>query len=190
MEVGTMIIIGVVAFVIVYAIVIYNNLVGLKHAVSQAWSNIDVLLKQRHDELPKLVETCKQYMKHERETLDQVMRARAAVATAREAHDVDSVGQAEGMLRLGLGNLFAVAEAYPDLKANESFQHLQARITSLENTIADRREFYNASVNANNVRIEQFPDIVIARLLSFKPASLLEFAVEQTADVNLKGLFQ
>jgi len=189
MEVGTMIFIAVVVFVAGYAIVIYNNLVGLKHAVSQAWANIDVLLKQRHDELPKLVETCKQYMKHERETLEQVMRARAAVATAREAHDVDGVGQAEGVLRLGLGNLFAVAEAYPDLKANESFQHLQARITGLENTIADRREFYNASVNVNNVRIEQFPDLIIARLFSFQPARLLEFAVEEKADVNLGTLF-
>ena len=190
MEVGTMVLIGVVALLIVYAIVIYNNLVGLKHAVSQAWSNIDVLLKQRHDELPKLVETCKQYMKHERETLEQVMRARAAVADAREAHDVGGVGQAEGMLRVGLGNLFAVAEAYPDLKANESFQHLQTRITSLENTIADRREFYNASVNANNVRIEQFPDIILARMLGFRSADLLEFAAEEKADVSLQGLFQ
>jgi LemA protein len=184
-----MVFIGVAVVVVGYAIVIYNNLVGLKHAVSQAWSNIDVLLKQRHDELPKLVETCKQYMKHERETLERVMRARAAVATAREAHDVDGVGQAEGMLRLGLGNLFAVAEAYPDLKANQSFQHLQVRITGLENSIADRREYYNASVNANNVRIDQFPDIVVARALNFRPAQLLEFAAEEIADVNLQRLF-
>ena len=190
MEVSTMVWIGIAVVLIAYAIVIYNNLVGLKHGVAQAWSNIDVLLKQRHDELPKLVETCKQYMKHERETLEQVMRARAAVADAREAHDVGAVGEAEGMLRVGLGNLFAVAEAYPDLKANQSFQHLQQRITTLENTIADRREFYNASVNANNVRIEQFPDLVIARLLAFRPAQLLEFAAEEKADVNLKALFQ
>jgi LemA protein len=190
MDVGTMIVIGVLAVGLVYAIVIYNQLVGLKHAVSQAWSNIDVLLKQRHDELPKLVETCRQYMKHERETLEQVMRARAAVASAREAHDVGGLGQAEGMLRLGLGNLFAVAEAYPDLKANESFRHLQGRITTLENSIADRREFYNASVNANNVRIDQFPDILVARLLGFRPADLLEFSAAEVADVNLKALFQ
>ena len=190
MAVETMVFTGIAVFVLLYAIVIYNNLVGLKHAVSQAWSNVDVLLKQRHEELPKLVETCKQYMKHERETLEQVMRARAAVASAREAQDVGGLGQAEGMLRLGLGNLFAVAEAYPELKANESFQHLQSRISTLENTIADRREFYNASVNANNVRIEQFPDIVIARMLNFNSAQLLEFAAEETSDVNLKGLFQ
>ena len=189
MEVGTIIFLAVVVAVVCYAIVIYNSLVNLKHAVSQAWSNIDVLLKQRHDELPKLVETCKAYMKHERETLEQVMRARAAVASAREAGDVGGVGQAEGMLRLGLGNLFAVAEAYPDLKANESFQHLQTRITGLENAIADRREFYNESVNINNVRIDQFPDIIVARLLNFKAAQLLEFKEEELADVNVGALF-
>lgn len=189
MEVGTMILIAILVVVVGYAIVIYNSLVSVKHAVSQAWSNIDVLLKQRHDELPKLVETCKAYMKHERETLEQVMRARAAVASAREAGDVNGVGEAEGMLRLGLGNLFAVAEAYPDLKANESFQHLHTRISGLENAIADRREFYNASVNVNNVRIEQFPDVVMARLFNFRPAQLLEFDVKETADVNLGALF-
>lgn len=190
MDVSTLVIIGVTVIVLAYAIVIYNNLVGLKHAVSQAWSNIDILLKQRHDELPKLVETCKQYMAHEKDTLERVMRARAAVASARESHDVGGLGQAEGVLRLGLGNLFAVAEAYPDLKANESFRHLQARITGLENDIADRREFYNASVNANNVRIDQFPDLIVARLIGFRPAQLLEFQAAEIADVNLAGLFQ
>ena len=189
MEVSTMVTLGIAVVLVGYAIVIYNNLVALKHGVSQAWSNIDVLLKQRHDELPKLVETCKQYMKHERETLEEVMQARAAVASAREAHDVDGLGHAEGMLRMGLGNLFAVAEAYPDLKANESFRHLQTRITGLENAIADRREFYNASVNANNVRIEQFPDVIVARLLGFKSARLLEFEAAAVADVNLAAMF-
>jgi LemA protein len=189
MEVSTMVTLGVIVVLLGYAIVIYNNLVGLKHAVSQAWSNIDVLLKQRHDELPKLVETCKQYMKHERETLENVMKARAAVAGARESQDIGGLGQAEGLLRMGLGNLFAVAEAYPDLKANQSFQHLQSRITGLENDIADRREFYNASVNANNVRIEQFPDIIVARLLGFRAAELLEFDAQEIADVNLASMF-
>ena len=184
-----MIFIVIAVVVTGYAIVIYNGLVGLKHAVSQAWSNIDVLLKQRHDELPKLVETCKAYMKHESETLEKVMQARAAVASAREAQDVGGLGQAEGLLRMGLGNLFAVAEAYPDLKANESFQHLQSRISGLENAIADRREFYNASVNANNVRIEQFPDLIVARLLAFKAAQLLEFDRRELSDVNLGTLF-
>jgi len=190
MEVGGFIAIGVVIVVIGYLIVMYNNLVSLKHAVSQAWANIDVLLKQRHDELPKLVETCKQYMKHERETLEQVMKARSAVADARAQGNVGGVGQAEGMLRMGLGSLFAVAEAYPDLKANENFQHLQSRITGLENSIADRREYYNAAVNNNNVRIEQFPDVLIANFFKFKSAELLEFSEAELTDVNMKSLFE
>jgi len=189
MELGTFIFWGVVAVVLVYAVVIYNNLVSLKHNVSKAWANIDVLLKQRHDELPKLVETCKQYMGFEQETLTKVMEARSRVAQAREAGDVKALGPAETQLRMGLGNLFAVAEDYPDLKTNETFQHLQSRISGLENTIADRREFYNESVNLNNVRIEQFPDVIIARMLNFRERDLLEFSEEEKKDVDMKELF-
>lgn len=181
---------GLLAVLLVYVVLIYNNLVSIKHNVSKAWSNIDVLLKQRHDELPKLVETCRQYMKYEQETLEKVMQARSSVASAQQQGDIGQLGQAEGALRLGLGNLFALAEDYPDLKANETFQHLQARITGLEKAIADRREFYNESVNINNVRIEQFPDVIIARMFNFKSFTLLEFSVEETADVNLRGLFE
>ncbi len=189
MDVSTFIFLAVLAAVILYAIVLYNNLVRLKHNVDKAWSNIDVLLKQRHDELPKLVETCKQYMQYEQDTLDKVMQARTAVSQAREKGDVASLGPAETQLRLGLGNLFAVAEAYPDLKANETFQHLQGRISGLENAIADRREFYNESVNVNNVRIEQFPDVLIARHFGFGPKDLLEFSEEEKKDVDMKELF-
>jgi LemA protein len=189
MTVGEFIFYGLIAVSIIYIIIIYNNLVSLKHNISKAWSNIDVLLKQRHDELPKLVETCRQYMKFEQETLEKVMQARSSVASAQQAGDVSALGQAEGVLRLGLGNLFAVAEAYPELKADETFNHLQARITSLENTIADRREFYNESVNNNNVRIEQFPDVIVARFFNFKAHNLLEFAVEETTDVSIRDLF-
>lgn len=189
MEIGTFVTLGILAVVAFYAIAIYNGLVNLKHGVSKAWANIDVLMKQRHDELPKLVETCKQYMQYEQETLERVMQARAAVSSAREQGDMGALGGAENQLRLGLGNLFAVAEAYPDLKANETFQHLQTRITGLENSIADRREYYNESVNNNNVRIEQFPDLIIARLFNFKAAELLEFSAEEKQDVDLKSLF-
>jgi len=189
MDITSFIIVGVLAAGILYAIIIYNNLVSLKHNVSKAWANIDVLLKQRHDELPKLVETCKQYMGYEQETLEKVMQARAAVSAAREKGDVSALGPAETQLRMGLGNLFALAEAYPDLKANESFQHLQVRISGLENAIADRREFYNESVNNNNVRIEQFPDVLIARNLGFGAKDLLEFSEEETKDVDVKELF-
>ncbi len=185
----TLILLAAAVLLVLYGISLYNNLVRLKHNVSKAWANIDVLLKQRHDELPKLVETCKQYMGYEQQTLEAVMKARSAVAQAREAQDIKAVGKAETQMRFGLGNLFAVAEAYPDLKASESFQHLQARITGLESGIADRREFYNESVNLNNIRIEQFPDNLIAGKFGFKAADLLEFEDEQKADVNIKALF-
>lgn len=183
------VIIGGIIALVIYAIMIYNNLVSLKHGVSKSWSNIDVLLKQRHDELPKLVETCKQYMDYEKSALVKVMEARAAAQSARQAGDVKGVGKAETAMRLGLGQLFAVAEDYPELKANETFQHLQARISGLEDNIADRREFYNESVNANNVRIEQFPDVIIARFFKFQPADLLEFSEEELKDVDIKSLF-
>ncbi|HRD66428.1 MAG TPA: LemA family protein [Candidatus Competibacter sp.] len=175
---------------VLYGIILYNRLVTLKHNVGMAWSNIDVLLKQRHDELPKLVETCKQYMRYERETLEAVMRARQAVADAQQRGDLAKLGTAETQMRLGLGQLFAVAEAYPELRANDNFRHLEARITGLENAIADRREFYNDSVNLNNVRIEQFPDVLIARLFAFEPFRLLEFAEKEKQDVNLAQLFR
>ncbi len=174
---------------VVYTVVTYNNLVMIKHNVSKAWSNIDVLLKQRHDELPKLVETCKQYMKFEQETLEKVMSARSQVFQARESQNIGALGVAEGELRAGLGKLFAVAENYPDLKANENFKHLQGRISNLENSIADRREFYNDSVNVNNVRIEQFPDLVIAGLFDFESFKLLRFQPAETRDVDMKKLF-
>ncbi len=183
------IIFALLIILLVYGVVIYNRLVSLKHAVSQSWSNIDVLLKQRHDELPKLVEVCKRYMKFEQDTLEKVMRARSSVFHAQQQGDVSKLGHAEGQLRQGLMNLFAVAENYPELKADQSFRHLENRISQLEEAIADRREFYNAAVNQNNVRIEQFPDILIARWLSFQPGRLLEFSVEEKSDVNLTPLF-
>ncbi len=189
MATGSFIFWGALAFLLVYAIVLYNNLVALKHNVSKAWSNIDVLLKQRHDEIPKLVETCRQYMGYEQETLEKVMKARSAVASAQQAGDMAALGQAEGQLRLGLGQLFAVAEAYPDLKTNETFQHLQSRISSLESAISDRREFYNESVNVYNIRLEQFPDLILARMFHFTPRELLEFDEEETKDVNVRELF-
>lgn len=174
----------------IYAISLYNHLVRLKHNVSKAWSNIDVLLKQRHDEIPKLVETCKQYMKFEQETLEKVMLARSRVADARQNQDVPGLGLAEGALRMGLGKIFALAEDYPELRANENFQFLQGRISTLENSISDRREFYNESVNINNIGIEQFPDIIVARLFGFGDRDLLEFEAHEIADVSVKQLFE
>ena len=186
--VGIVFMIGLVVAAI-YLVFLYNSLVGVKNAVSKAWANIDVLLKQRHDELPKLVDTCRQYMRHEQATLEKVIQARAQVAQAREARDVNALGAAEGALRSGLGNLFAVAESYPDLKANEQFAHLQSRISGLENAIADRREFYNESVNINNVSIEQFPENIVARWFAFKPFELLRFEAAELKDVDIGQAF-
>lgn len=189
MSVSGFIVIGLLVLLVGYAVVIYNNLVNLKHQVARAWANIDVLLKQRHDELPKLVETCKRYMQYEQETLDKVISARNSVAQASNAEDMIALGEAETNLRSGLGRLFALAENYPDLKANESFQHLQSRITDLENAIADRRELYNDAVNLNNVRIEQFPDVLIAKQFNFTAKDLLEFSEAELGDVNIGNLF-
>src|SRR6202167_6464690 len=133
-----------------YFVGIYNALVRVRADVKLAWSNIDVLLVQRHDELPKLVETCRQYLQYEQQTLERVMQARAAVAGARNTGNVAALGAAEAGLPPGLAGLFAVAENYPDLKANQAFQHLQQRITELEQAIRDRREIYNEAVNINN----------------------------------------
>jgi LemA protein len=172
-----------------YLIGIYNELVRVSASVKLAWSNIDVLLAQRHDELPKLVEVCKQYMQYERDTLERVMKARAGVDTARSSGDVSSVGTAERELRSGLNGLYAVAERYPDLKANDAFRQLQARISSLETAIADRREAYNDAANANNVRIQSFPDSFVAGFGTFPPAQLLHFQSDEKADVDVKALF-
>lgn len=190
MSVTTAVILTVLAAALLYGIVIYNGLVALKHAISKAWANIDVLLKQRHDELPKLIETCKQYMQFEKDTLERVMQARAAANSAREKGDVKGVGTAEGLMRMGLGQITATVEAYPELKASQPLMQLMGRITGLENSIADRREFYNESVNVNNVRIEQFPDVIVARLLAFKAADLLEFTEEEKKDVDAKALWR
>ncbi|HNR21491.1 MAG TPA: LemA family protein [Steroidobacteraceae bacterium] len=186
---GTLVLLVVVVVVAIGGIGIYNRLVALKHRVATSWSNIDVLLKQRHDELPKLVDTCRQYMQYEQETLEKVMQARNAVYAARESGDVAGVSVAEGGLRAQLGKLFAVAEAYPDLKANASFQQLQGRISELETGISDRRELYNEAVNVNNASIEQFPASIIAGMFAFKPAKLLEFADADKADVSVRALF-
>ena len=189
MSIGSAIFWGAVLVAAVYAVMLYNGLVQLKHNVAKAWANIDVALKQRHDELPKLVEVCKQYKQFEQATLQAVIEARGRVQTAREAQDVPALSRAEGALRTGLGQIFAVAEAYPELKANEHFMQLQQRISSLENLISDRRELYNESVNLSNVRVDSFPDALLARLFNFKHHPLLEFADHEKADVDVRQLF-
>lgn len=183
------VILAIVAVAVAYMVMVYNGLVQVKHDIAKAWANIDVLLKQRHDELPKLVETCRQYMKFEQDTLQKVIDARSRVFAARETQDIKALGAAEGGLRASLGNLMAVAENYPDLKTNDSFLLLQDRISALENAIADRRELYNEAANINNVRMEQFPETLVAGMAGCKHAPLLEFTAEEKSDVDLKQLF-
>lgn len=185
-----MIFLIILAILIIYLVMTYNSLIATKNNVAKAWANIDVLLKQRHDELPKLIDTCKQYMQHEQVTLEKVIQARMGVNVARESHDVAALSSAESALRGSLGGLFAVAENYPDLKANETFLNLQSRITSLENQIADRREFYNDSVNINNVRIQQFPDLIVARMFNFDEHAFLRFASAELKDVDVNARFK
>ena len=162
----------------------------LKNNAGKAWSNIDVLLKQRNEELPKLIAVCKEHMQYEQATLQKVIAARSRVETALNAGDMNAIGVAEDQLRLGLGQLFAVAEDYPELKASDAFLQLQTRITTLEDSIADRREFYNDSANLHNTRIEQFPDVLIAKAFSFQRYRLMRFASLEKQDVDIAAHFR
>ena len=184
--VPVLIVVGVILLVGIYLWATYNSLVQLNVRVDEAWSGITVQLKRRADLIPNLIETVKGYAAHEKAVFENVTRARAETIGAQTPAEA---GVAEGHMQQALKSLFAVAEAYPELKANENFMQLQQRITSLENGIADRRELYNDAVNINNVRVEQFPDAVIARAFSFESKPLLEFSTVEKADVDLKQLF-
>jgi len=166
-----------------WVVTIYNGLVALKNGIRRSWSNIDVLLKQRHDELPKLVATCEGYMRHERAIFQQLGEARAALASA---HTVPDRAAAESALTQALGRFFAVAEAYPDLKANAGFVDLQHRISDLENQVADRREYYNDVVTTFNTRLEQMPDKLVGDWCHFAPAPLFRVSEADRADVTIE----
>jgi len=179
--VGLGLVFGIIV-ILVYVVGIYNTLVWLSNNIDKAWSNIDVILKQRHDELPKLVQVCNSYMIHERETLESVTNARSAYS---RSTNVDEKAKAENQLTRALGKLFAIAEQYPDLKANQEFLNVQQRISSLENTIADRREFYNDAVNLYNIRIEQLPAVWVAQQVGYRARPLLAVAQSDRQDVEL-----
>ncbi len=161
---------------------VYNNLVSTKHDVERAWANIDVLLKQRHDELPKLIKVVETYMSYEQETLKKIVEARSRYSQSTSFQEKNRIDQD---LHKGLMGLFALAENYPDLKANAQFQELQKRISHLEGSIADRREFYNASVNSWNIRLESVPDVFLARLFNYQPRELFKAAELERADVEI-----
>ena len=179
--IGSLLMIGLTVL-IAYVVGVYNMLVRLANNIDKAWSNIDVILKQRHDELPKLVEVCNSYMLHERETLESVTKARTAYSTGL---NIDDKAQAENQIVGALGKLFAVAEQYPDLKANQEFLAVQQRISALESTIADRREFYNDSVNLYNIAIQQIPTLWVAQEIGYTARPLLTVAPSDRKDKPL-----
>ena len=186
---GTLILLMAMSSLIVYVVMAYNRLVRLEQNVKAAWSNIDVLLKQRHDELPKLVTTCREQMQHEQETLEKVSLARAQVLNAIGSGDIVELGVAESLMSNALERLFALTENYPELQGDESFLRLQIRISSLDNAIADRREYYNNSVNINNIVVEEFPTNIVAGQFKFDRADLFKVNEQEPGDVKLEALF-
>lgn len=182
--VGGIVVVLLLFVVVVYVASLYNHLVMLKHNVAKAWANIDVLLKQRNDELPKLVTVCKQHMQYEQSLFEDLARARTATMTARAAHNTGALGAAETKLRQHTGQLIALAESYPELRANQTFMQLSRRIAELETAIADRRVFYNDTVQLSNVAVEQFPGSVFARTFSFRQVASLEFSEADHADAS------
>lgn len=170
---------------LLWSVMIYNGLIKLKNNIEKAFSNIDVLLKQRFDEIPNLVQVCKGYMEHERQTLESLIEARS-----RAGRGVQSEGQLsrQGELTDALGRLFMVVENYPALKADTNFLRLSERISQIEDMISDRREFYNESVNLYNIRIEQVPDVLVARFFNFarREPWRAEAAHRQSPSVTLR----
>ena len=174
----TWIVIGVIVVLVLWVIMIYNGLVAMRQRVNQAFSDVDVQTKQRHDLIPNLVETVKGYASHERGTLEAVVQARNAAVTA-QAGGVAAQAAAENMLSGALRQLFALSEAYPDLKANQNFQQLQAELSDVENKIAAARRFFNNAVQEYNTGIQQFPAALFAGSLGFQPKEFFDVGVEQ-----------
>jgi LemA protein len=189
MSMSSIIIFGVLIFgtlaVLGYIFVIYNGLISLKENMKKSWANIDVLLKQRFDELPKLVSVCESYAEFEKSVLDRLMEAREGYL---RADTVSQKAKASGAISSALSGLFALAENYPDLKSNNNFLQLQNRISHLEESLADRREFYNDSVNNYNIRIQQIPDLFVANFLRFDCEDLFQVPEieRQDVDINIK----
>ncbi len=166
-----------------YFAIVYNGLVSLRENVGRAWANIDVILKQRFDELPKLISVCEGYAKYERATIERIVTARSHF---QKAGTVEEKAAASKELSRGLSGIFALAEAYPELGSNEQFVRLQKRISHLEETLSDRRELYNDTVNNLNVRIQQFPDLLVARMLEYDRVQLFAVAASERQDVEVK----
>ena len=179
---GFWIFLGIVAVIVFWAIGLYNGLVQLKNQVKNAWAQIDVQLKRRHDLIPNLVEVVKDYMSYEQETLQKVIQARSAAVSATGTGDIS---HAENQLTGALRQLFAVFENYPDLKANQNVMRLQEELTGTENKIAFARQYYNDSVMSFNTKIQMFPANLIARNLGFKEEQYYEVPTEERENVKV-----
>lgn len=173
----------VVIAIIVYFVIIFNGLIRLKRNIEKSWANIDVLLKQRYDEVPRLVEIVKGYASHEKKIIKAIVEARELYTGAKS---VGEKAAANEMLTSALKSLFAIVENYPQLRANETFKYLQERISGIENEIADRREFYNDSVMLYNTRIQIFPDRLVARLMHCQRQEFFEAKPEEMRPVGFK----
>jgi LemA protein len=176
------IVVGVIALIVIYLIMIYNRLVSLRQTANQSWSDITVQLKQRHDLVPNLVETVKGYAGHERGTLEAVTKARTAAVAA---SGPEAQAKAENMLTGALRQLFALSESYPDLKANQNFLQLQSELTDIENKIAAARRFFNNAVAEFNAAIQQFPAVLVAGSLGFTQRTFFELDEGERSAVNV-----
>ena len=184
--IAVIIIVAVVVVLLLVVALMYNSLVRARNRVDNSWSQIDVQLKRRYDLIPNLVETVKGYAKHERETLEAVTAARQNAIQAQQGGDVAQQAQAENALTGALKSLFAVAEQYPDLKANQSFLQLQEELTSTEDRIAYARQFYNDSVLSYNNAIQTFPKNMLAGAFNFEKREFFEGAPEETGPVRVQ----
>ena len=188
---GGMIFIGIIVAIVVYGIVLYNNLVGLRNGVKNAFAQIDVQLTRRYDLIPALIESVKGYMKHERETLEAVIKARnvavsglqAAAADPANAQAITELSGADQALSGMLGRLFALSESYPDLKANENMRDFQEQLTTTENKVSFSRQAFNDAVMSYNNGIEMFPGSLIAGWFKFLPSAFLEIESETKREV-------
>jgi LemA protein len=183
MNLGLILLIIAVVLV-VFLIGIYNRLVALRQNCNQAFADIDVQLKQRHDLIPNLVETVKGYAAHEKGTLEAVIQARSAAVTAEKTGDPKAMGAAEGVLGAALGRLIALSESYPDLKANQNFQQLQSELTDIENKLAAARRFFNSAVGEYNTGREQFPAVLMASAFGFGPRVFFDVGEENRAALD------
>lgn len=182
--IGFLVFIGIVAILIFWIVGMYNRLVVLRNRIDNAWSQIDVQLKRRIDLIPNLVETVKGYAAHEKETFDRVTQARAAMVNA--GSDVKAQAQADAMLTGALKSLFAVAEAYPELKANQNFMMLQEELSGTESKIAYARQFYNDSVLQYDNAIEMFPTNIMASMFNFQARPYFEAPESDREPVKVK----